>query len=164
MEYEWSVFLTWGDWISWSEEEAGGYWGFGLFCPQVAEIMIILQLCGWYTRAGGTYLQDRGDLLVIKTTAFSDLTDSAESSLYSLCMGGAALQSLTLAPINAARLTLLIQGLPDTLKTFVANFQDAIWDVHVQNTTDAKQQEGCVQPVDVATWTGFVQELVSYEC
>lgn len=49
-----------------------------------------------------------------------------------------------LAPIHPASLTLLIQGLPESLKTFVANFQNGIREVHVQNTTAPKQQEGWI--------------------
>lgn len=43
-----------------------------------------------------------------------------------------------LAPIHPARLTLLIQGLPESLKTFVANFLNGIREVHVQNITAPK--------------------------
>lgn len=46
MGYEWSVFLTQGDWISWSEEEAGGYWGFGLFAHKSQRLWLFSSCVG----------------------------------------------------------------------------------------------------------------------
>lgn len=65
-----------------------------------------------------------GTPAVIKTTGFSDLTDPVQKAACTQVVWERSrfTGSLMLAPINPARLTLLNQDIPDSLKAFVANF------------------------------------------
>lgn len=66
-----------------------------------------------------------------------------------------------LAPIDPARLTPLIHGLPDSLKTYVANIQDRIQTARAMNAAVAAAQPPPEQ-VPVTTWSEFVREVVNY--
>lgn len=56
-----------------------------------------------------------------------------------------------LAPIDSARLNHLILGFPNSLKTFVANFQDEMQQIYVQNATVPGHPGGWVQMMHLAT-------------
>lgn len=64
-----------------SEEEAGRYWGPGIFlttAPRDHNYSLTAQVVYW---AGGIDLQDRGDPLVIKTARFFDLAASVQKTV-----------------------------------------------------------------------------------
>lgn len=69
-----------------------------------------------------------------------------------------------LALVDSARLTHFIRGLPNSLKTFVANFQDEMQQIRVQNATVPGHSGGWGQMMRLATWSEFMQEIVNYEC
>ncbi|GAB0182736.1 hypothetical protein GRJ2_000738900 [Grus japonensis] len=162
-EYVWRVSLTGGDQILLSEEEAGGYWGPGVFLtttPGNHNYSLTMRAAYW---AGSIDPQERGDPLVIKTSGFSDLAVSVQKAacIQAMYERDVLRRSPMLAPVDPARLTPLIRGLPDSLKTYVANVQDRI-----QTTRDMNAAAAAAQPpqeqVHVPTWREFVHEIVNY--
>jgi len=78
--------------------------------------------------AGDINPHDRGEPAVIKTSGFSDSVTSVQKAAYIQAMHerDVLISSPMLAPIDPARLTPLIRGLPNSLKTYVANIQDRL--------------------------------------
>jgi len=74
------------------------------------------------------------------------------------------IRSPMLAPIDPARLTPLIRGLPDSLKTYVANIQDRL---QVACPTQGRRprrrqdQDQDQAQNQVITWSEFVQDIVN---
>uniref|UniRef100_A0A8B9NYL3 Uncharacterized protein n=1 Tax=Apteryx owenii TaxID=8824 RepID=A0A8B9NYL3_APTOW len=162
-EYVWRVSLTGGDRILLSEGEAEGYWGPGVFLTTPLgnhSYSLTARAAYW---AGGLDPQERGDPLVIETTGFSDLVASVQKAacIQAMYEREALRRSPMLAPVNPARLTPLIRGLPDSLKTYVANAQDRIQTARAMNAGAAATQPPRNQ-VHVTTWNEFVQEIINY--
>lgn len=165
MEYVWWVSLTRGDWILSSEEEAGGYWGPGVFLtttPRDHDYSLTAQVVYW---AGGIDLQDRGDPLVIKTAWFPDLAASVQKAvcIQSMYERDRLRRSPMLAPIDSARLTHLIQSLPNSLKTCS---KLSGWNAagSCPKCCSSWASGGLGQMMHLATWSEFVQEIVNYGC
>ncbi|GAB0208766.1 pol-like protein ENS-3 [Grus japonensis] len=166
-EYVWRVSLTGGDRILLSEEEAGGYWGPGVFLtttPGNHNSSLTTWAAYW---AGGIDPQERGDPLVIKTSGFSDLAVSVQKAacIQAMYERDVLRTSPMLAPIDPARLTPLIRGLPDSLKTYVANVQDRIRATGEANAVPYRAPRvgrHNYRDQAIPTWSEFVQERVNY--
>ncbi|GAB0209719.1 hypothetical protein GRJ2_003437600 [Grus japonensis] len=166
-EYVWRVSLTGGDRILLSEEEAGGYWGPGVFLtttPGNHNYSLTTRAAYW---AGGIDPQERGDPLVIKTSGFSDLAVSVQKAacIQAMYERDVLRRSPMLAPIDPARLTPLIRGLPDSLKTYVANVQDRIRATGEANAVPYRAPRvgrHNYRDQAIPTWSEFVQEIVNY--
>ncbi|GAB0207183.1 hypothetical protein GRJ2_003183900 [Grus japonensis] len=166
-EYVWRVSLTGGDRILLSEEEAGGYWGPGVFLtttPGNHNYSLTMRAAYW---AGGIDPQERGDPLVIKTSGFSDLAVSVQKAacIQAMYERDVLRKSPMLAPIDPARLTPLIRGLPDSLKTYVANVQDRIRATGEANAVPYRAPRvgrHNYRDQAIPTWSEFVQEIVNY--
>ncbi|GAB0210313.1 hypothetical protein GRJ2_003497100 [Grus japonensis] len=166
-EYVWRVSLTGGDRILLNEEEAGGYWGPGVFLtttPGNHNYSLTMRAAYW---AGGIDPQERGDPLVIKTSGFSDLAVSVQKAacIQAMYERDVLRTSPMLAPIDPARLTPLIRGLPDSLKTYVANVQDRIRAAQEANAVPyhaARAGRSNYRDQLIPTWSEFVQERVNY--
>lgn len=164
VEYVWRVSLTGGDRILLSEEEAEGYWGPGVFLTTTAgnhNYSLTARAAYW---AGSKNPRERGEPLIINTTDFSDFAVSVQKAacIQAIYERDVTRKSPMLAPIDPARLTLLICGLPDSLKMHAANTQDRIKEARACNKGSHDSQSTGQDPVHIITWSEFVQEIVSY--
>uniref|UniRef100_A0A8B9BR63 Uncharacterized protein n=1 Tax=Anser brachyrhynchus TaxID=132585 RepID=A0A8B9BR63_9AVES len=127
VKYVWRVSLEGGDQIMLSEEEAGGFWGPGVFLTTTpgADVAVAVQ----------------------KAACIQAIYERDEFR-----------KSPMLAPINPARLTPLIRGLPDCLKMFVANTQGRIQAAHRDG--DRGRRRNPYSPIP--TWSEFVQDIDKY--
>jgi len=166
IEYVSRVSLTRGDRILLNEEEAGGYWGPGVFLTITLgnhNYSLTMRAAYW---AGGINPHDRGEPSVIKTSGFCDLVTSVQKATCILEMHerDVLIRSPMLAPIDPARLTPLIRGLPDSLKTYVANIQDRLQVACCKQGQCPHRGQGEDQDQDqnqVITWSEFVQDIVN---
>ncbi|KAK4805753.1 hypothetical protein QYF61_021852 [Mycteria americana] len=106
--------------------------------------------------------QERGEPLVIKATSYSDLAAAVQKAacIQAIYERDELRKSLILAPIDPARLTALIHGLPDCLKMFVANAQDRIQAARRDAGPDRRRS----QRIPIPTWSEFVQDIHRYGC
>ncbi|KAK4824891.1 hypothetical protein QYF61_021131 [Mycteria americana] len=160
VEYVWRVSLEGGDRIMLSEEEAGGFWGPGVFLtttPGEHNYSLTARAAYW---AGGIDPQERGEPLVIKATGSSDLVAAVQKAacIQAIYERDELRKSPMLAPIDPARLTPLIRGLPDCLKMFVANAQDRIQAA----CRDAGCDRRLSQCIPIPTWSEFAQDMHRY--
>jgi len=166
-EYVCRVSLTGGDRILLNEEEAGGYWGLGVFLtttPGNHNYSLTMRAAYW---AGGIDPHDRGEPSVIKTSGFSDLVTSVQKAACMQAMHeqDVLIRSPVLAPIDPARLTPLIRGLPDSLKSYVANIQDRLQVAcprQGRRPCRGQDQDQDQDQNQVITWSEFVQDIVNY--
>ena len=96
-----------------SEEEAGSYWGPGVFLTSMLEnhsYSLTARVAYW---AGGIDPQEREEPLEIKATGFSDLAALVQKAacIQATYERDTFRKSLMPAPVGPARLTLLICGL-----------------------------------------------------
>ncbi|KAK4819789.1 hypothetical protein QYF61_011389 [Mycteria americana] len=162
VEYVCRVSLEGGDRIMLSEEEAGGFWGLGVFLtttPGEHNYSSTARAAYW---AGGIDPQDRGEPQEIKVTGYSDLAAAIQKAacIQVIYERDELRKSPMLAPIDPARLTPLIHGLPDCLKIFVANTQDRIQDARRDISRDRRRG----QRAPIPTWSEFVQDINKYGC
>lgn len=68
-----------------------------------------------------------------------------------------------LAPIDLARFTPLICGLPDSLKIYISNAQDCI-ELNCTMNSAAAAAQAPREKTHITTWSEFVQEIVNYKC
>uniref|UniRef100_A0A8B9EKY0 Uncharacterized protein n=1 Tax=Anser cygnoides TaxID=8845 RepID=A0A8B9EKY0_ANSCY len=160
VEYVWRVSLEGGDRIMLSEEEAGGFWGPGVFLtttPGDHNYSITAWAAYW---AGGVDPQERGEPLEIRATSYSDLAVAVQRAacIQAIYERDEFRKSLMLAPVDPVRLTLLIHGLPDCLKMFVANTQDRIQAARRDGDRGRRRNPNFPIP----TWNEFVQDIDKY--
>ncbi|KAM9510009.1 uncharacterized protein ACIB01_019668 isoform 1-T2 [Guaruba guarouba] len=129
-EYLWRISLQGGDMIMLNEEEAGGFWGPGVFLttmPGDHHYSLAARVAYW---AGGLDPRERGEPLSIQTTSYSDLAEAVQKAACVQAMYNR--DDLQKSPMSATidpdRLNPLVRGFPDCLKTFVVNIQDHIRD------------------------------------
>uniref|UniRef100_A0A8B9B985 Uncharacterized protein n=1 Tax=Anser brachyrhynchus TaxID=132585 RepID=A0A8B9B985_9AVES len=155
VEYVWQASLEGGDRVMLSEEEAGGFWGPGVFLtttPGDHNYSITAQAAYW---AGGIDPQERREPLEIIATSYSDLAVAVQKAacIQATYERDEFRKSPMLAPIDPVRLTPLIHGLPDCLKMFVANTQDRIQ--AARRDGDRGRRRNPNSPIP--TWSEFVQ-------
>ncbi|KAK4830063.1 hypothetical protein QYF61_008401 [Mycteria americana] len=160
VKYVCRVSLEGGDRIMLSEEEAGGFWGPGVFLtttPGEHNYSLTARAAYW---AGGIDPQDRGEPQEIKVTGYSDLAAAIQKAacIQAIYERDELRKSPMLAPIDPARLTPLIRGLPDCLKVFVADTQDRIQDARRDRSRDSRRG----QRAPIPTWSEFVQDIDKY--
>uniref|UniRef100_A0A8B9J1F9 Uncharacterized protein n=1 Tax=Amazona collaria TaxID=241587 RepID=A0A8B9J1F9_9PSIT len=153
-EYLWRVSLQGGDMIMLSEEEAGGFWGPGVFLtttPGEHHYSLTARVAHW---AGGIDPRERGEPLSIQAASYSDLAEAVQKAACIQAMYNR--DDLRKSPMTAAidpdRLNPLIRGLPDCLKTFVVTIRDRI--------RDGSNRRG--QRAYSLTWSKFVHEIDQY--
>ncbi|XP_071891101.1 uncharacterized protein [Anas platyrhynchos] len=160
VEYVWRVSLEGGDRIMLSEEEAGGFWGPGVFLtttPGDHSYSITARAAYW---AGGIDPQERGEPLEIRATGYSDLAVAVQKAacIQAIYERDEFRKSTMLSPIDPIRLTPLIRGLPDCLKMFVANTQDHILAACRDDDSGCRQNPNSPIP----TWSELVQDIDKY--
>uniref|UniRef100_A0A8B9VGG3 Uncharacterized protein n=1 Tax=Anas zonorhyncha TaxID=75864 RepID=A0A8B9VGG3_9AVES len=160
VKYVWRVSLEGGDQIMLSEEEARGFWGPGVFLtttPGDHNYSLTARAAYW---AGGIDPQERGEPLEIRATSYSDLAVAVQKAacIQAIYERDEFRKSPMLAPINPARLTPLIRGLPDCLKMFVSNTQGHILAAHRDGDRGRRQNPYFPIP----TWSEFVQDIDNY--
>ncbi|GAB0206095.1 hypothetical protein GRJ2_003075100 [Grus japonensis] len=166
-EYVWRVSLTGGDQILLSEEEAEGCWGPGVFLTTTMgdhNYSLTMRAANW---AGGIDPQDRGEPVVIKTSGLSDLAVSVQKAacIQAMYERDMLRRSPMLAPVDPARLTPLIRGLPDSLKKYVVSVQDRIRATQEANAGPYRAPRAGrpnYRNQMIPTWNEFVQEIVGY--
>lgn len=159
VEHVWQLSLEGGDRIM-LDEEAGGYWGPGLFLttkPGGLNYSLTAQAVYW---AGGIDPQERGEPLEIRATGYSDTAAAVQKAacIQAIYERDELRKSPMLAPIDPAQLTPLICSLPDCLKTFVANTEDRIRAA----LEDANCNRSRSQHTHIPTWSEFGQEIDRY--
>lgn len=160
VEHVWQLSLEGGDRIMLDEEEAGGYWGPGLFLttkPGGLNYSLTAQAAYW---AGGIDRQERGEPLEIRATGYSDTAAAVQKAacIQAIYERDELRKSPMLAPIDPAQLTPLICSLPDCLKTFVANTEDRTR-VALEDTNRNRSRS---QRTHIPTWSEFGQEIDRY--
>uniref|UniRef100_A0A8C3BI70 Uncharacterized protein n=1 Tax=Cairina moschata TaxID=8855 RepID=A0A8C3BI70_CAIMO len=160
VKYVWRVSLEGGDQIMLSEEEARGFWGPGVFLtttPGGHNYSLTARAAYW---AGGIDPQERGEPLEIRATSYSDLAVAVQKAacIQAIYERDEFRKSPVLAPINPARLTPLIRGLPDCLKMFVSNTQGRIQ--AARRDGDCGRRRNPYSPIP--TWSEFVQDIDNY--
>lgn len=153
-EYLWRVSLQGGDMVMLNEEEAGGFWGPGVFLtslPGDHHYSLTARVAYW---AGGMDPQERGEPLSIQTTSYTDLAEAVQKAacIQAMYNRDELRKSPMSAPIDPDQLNPLIRGFPNCLKTFVVNIQDRI----------RSQGRRRGQQAYALTWNEFVQEVDKY--
>uniref|UniRef100_A0A8B9FBA2 Uncharacterized protein n=1 Tax=Amazona collaria TaxID=241587 RepID=A0A8B9FBA2_9PSIT len=153
-EYLWRISLQGGDMVMLNEEEAGGFWGPGVFLtttPGDHYYSLTARVAYW---AGESDPQERGEPLSIQTTSYFDLAEAVQKAacIQAMYNRDDLRKSPMSATIDPDRLNPLIRGFPDCLKMFVVNIQKRIQDHDHRRGRRAY----------TLTWNEFVQEIDQY--
>ncbi|XP_071587777.1 uncharacterized protein [Heliangelus exortis] len=168
-EYVWRVSLSGGDEILLTEQEAGGFWGPGVFLntgDRHAPWSLTQRVAYW---AGGLNPLERGDPLAIKGEV-DQLVESVQKAACLQMMNDRMLDmrfsSPMLLPVDPERMTPLIRGLPESLKPMGIQLQGQIRATapqdHLLAALDHVVNPGCVIEQKIWTWGEVAQELINY--
>ncbi|XP_049671620.1 uncharacterized protein LOC126045078 [Accipiter gentilis] len=170
-EYVWRVSLTGGDGILLSEKEAEGYWGPGVFLTtgdHRAPWSLTQRAAYW---AGGLNAMERGDPLAITGTV-DQLVESVQKAACIQMMYDRELKphqgSPMTLPVVPERMSILIRGLPDSLRPVGIQLRGTILNT-LNGERSRSTLEGRMSPDHrrpgrkVWTWGEVAQELIDFE-
>ncbi|XP_069646816.1 uncharacterized protein [Haliaeetus albicilla] len=170
-EYVWRVSLSGGDGILLSEKKAEGYWGPGVFLTTgdpLAPWSLSQRAAYW---AGGLNPMERGDPLAITSTV-DQLVESVQKAACIQMMYDRELKphqgSPMMLPVDPERMTILIRGLPDSLRPIGIQLRGTILNTlngeRIMSTLEGRMSPDLRRPGrKVWTWGEVAQELIDFE-
>lgn len=172
-EFVWRVSLSGGDQILLSEKEAEGYWGPRVFFTtgDCQAPWSLSQRAAFWTE--NLNLWERGDPVTIESTT-DELVESIQKAaciqvMYE-CKVTLSQESPTMLRVDADQMTLLIRGLPDSLKPMAIQLQGKIWTLAplervaaaLDSTTSFPAGDSTARGGKVWTWGEVAQELINF--
>lgn len=158
-EYLWHVSLTGGDRILLSNDEAGGFWGPGVFLSGGPDghQSLTSRVAYW---AGGMDPRERGEPVTITIRGLSKLSEGVQKVACIQAMYEKGQQGIPVAaPVNPTHLRPLIRGLPDALKNYVQSLRERI-----RVAVEHNQQNPRNPSARVLTWAEILHNIVTYGC
>lgn len=156
-EYLWRVSLTGGDRILLSNDEAGGFWGPGVFLSggPDGDRSLTSRVAYW---AGGVDPREREEPVTIRIRRLSELSEGVQKAACIQAMYEKGQQGIPVAaPVNPTHLRPLIRGLPNTLKMYVQSLREKI-----QLAVELNQQNPQNPVAHVLTWSEMLHNIVTY--
>ncbi|XP_071585765.1 LOW QUALITY PROTEIN: uncharacterized protein [Heliangelus exortis] len=168
-EYVWCMSLSGGDEILLTEQEAGGFWGPGVFLnmgDKCAPRSLTQRIAYW---AGRLSPLERGDPLAIKG-GVDQLVESVQKAACLQMMNDRKLDmrysSPMLLPVDPEQMTPLIWGLLESLKAMGIQLQGQIRATAPQDCLLAALEHvvnpGCRTEQKIWTWGEVAEELINY--